>query len=449
MLHRNFINSIIWRIFQIASTTLFQFLTFFILAKWLQPEGFGLFSLTMAIISLFGLFADFGITESSSKFVAENLATENGIPKSVIKAGAILSLVLGLTVSAICLLSANSIANWQGYDELAGLLKAGTLLIIFININVLGDGIFRGAQDFKSPAIINIVVRPLQLLSIVLLVKLNYGVEGAVWGLTLGFGLSAAISLGIVYLHIYRPVKEKLEIGVALKKVFFYSLPIGISSFSYFLYTRVDIILLGYFSGTVQVANYNVADRIYQLPLMLVSAFVIVLAPIVTREYARGNYNKLQEIFARSESFMFFLMIPISIAIFVLSGPVIRWLLPSYQESVVLLRILAPLIILKGIGGVATGGFLVSTGNAGMLAKITLFGAFLNLVFDLLLIPRYGAIGAMITTTVIHSFTIVLSICYLLSKLKLRLRIVPIGFSRDIWGDKQLKQENGQKNVFK
>ncbi|MFO7667377.1 MAG: oligosaccharide flippase family protein, partial [Desulfobacterales bacterium] len=74
--NREPVTHFIWRISQLLMKDGINFLIFLIAAKMLIPYEFGIYNYVMALVFLFILFGDFGISVAASKFVAEFDATD-------------------------------------------------------------------------------------------------------------------------------------------------------------------------------------------------------------------------------------------------------------------------------------------------------------------------------------------------------------------------------------
>lgn len=420
----------LWRILQVTSEVLIQFFIFFFLAKWLEQKEFGLYSLITAILTIFGIFTDFGISNSSTKFLAENFAKgKGGNPKSIILVSVILSFGFLGVVCLIYIGSADIIGKIKQNEGLGSLLKFSTPLLFFMTLSVLLDGLFRGARNIKVLAIIEIVSRFFQFISLIVFVGVfNYGLKGAIGGITIGYIWLVVICFLFLFKKIYNPLKENLNLKSAFKSVFFYGLPNILISIAGFLYTKVDILILGYFRDASQVAKYNFAVGIFYLPFYFLSAYAAVLSPVITKEYTLNNSSSLQSIFTKSASISAYLMLFASLGILLFSGPVIQFFFPKYESSVILLKILSFALIFKGVGLIAGMAFLVPTGNASINARVLILGAILNTILDLILIPKYGALGSVVATVFVHTIANLICVTLTLRRLDLKFQLRGILF---------------------
>jgi O-antigen/teichoic acid export membrane protein len=81
-----------------------------------------------------------------------------------------------------------------------------------------------------------------------------------------------------------------------------------------------------------------------------------------------------------------------------LAGPLVTGLFSDkFNPSAAILVLFIPLLVMRSVGSVILPG-LIAADRAGTYAKLTLTGAALNFVLNALLIPRWGAQGAVVST---------------------------------------------------
>lgn len=88
---------------------------------------------------------------------------------------------------------------------------------------------------------------------------------------------------------------------------------------------------------------------------------------------------------------------------------------PGYNEVVMLIRVISPIIIFIGLSNVIGVQFLLPTQRQKMYTISVIVGACINLIFNFLLIPKFKAVGASIAT-VIAEFMVLVVQTYLTRK---------------------------------
>jgi PST family polysaccharide transporter len=162
---------------------------------------------------------------------------------------------------------------------------------------------------------------------------------------------------------------------------------------------RIDQVLIGQMLNDQQVGLYSAGTRIaeiwYFIPFGIASSVFPMFVKLKKQNEAL-YYQRIQKYYDASAA----LSIAVSVIVTVLSGPIIRLLYGSaYIGSVVALRILIWCGVPMAIGAPWTTRMLVENRTKTMF-HFQLFGAALNLVLNLLLIPRFGIEGSAIASLI-------------------------------------------------
>ena len=107
---------------------------FVLLAKWLGPSEYGLIPLSLGVLAVFHIVADFGISGSMSKYIAQYLATRKEWVRSFIKHGIILKIIFAAATSLCCFFLSDFIARFMQNINLTPLLKIGSLIVFTVGI---------------------------------------------------------------------------------------------------------------------------------------------------------------------------------------------------------------------------------------------------------------------------------------------------------------------------
>ncbi|WP_376788654.1 polysaccharide biosynthesis C-terminal domain-containing protein [Thermoflexus sp.] len=156
------------------------------------------------------------------------------------------------------------------------------------------------------------------------------------------------------------------------------------------LYTRADSLLLLSLRGSAEAGFYSLAYRFYETGLLVNSAATVALLPRLAREEMPAYRAR------RILGGYLVLAAGMALGVSLLADPLIR--LPfgaRYLPAIPMLRWLAWSWIpafLSGLGATVW----ISQGQSGRLLLTFALGATMNLVLNLVLIPRWGGVGAAI-----------------------------------------------------
>lgn len=408
--HKETVHNFMWRSLQVLGKGGVTFFIFILCAKLLDPYDFGVYSYVLAVVSLLIIFGDFGISTATSKYVAEFNAIDRDKLKLILFNSLILVFGLGTIVVLFTIIFGDHFLG----DKYKFILCALPLLFL-VPVSSLYDGIFRGLKRFKELTIIFLAVGILCLIFVYPLVK-NYGLIGALISQSL-FYLTLVMVLSLRYGNLYCKFDPDL-----VKKILNYSLVIGVSSVAYFLYSRVDILVLGYFGYIKEIGYYELINKGFGFMFIPFAFLAQVISPNITTHFSKNNHLVVRN------KFYFFLkrIVPAAVLIaflfYYIFPQVIKIFLSEYYvpEMIVAVSILSFLIPAKIWGVFLTQSFVVATGYAKIIAIITLVGGILNVISDIIFIKWLGFTGVFWTTLIIHSLSIIVVNIWFSNKIKLK-----------------------------
>jgi O-antigen/teichoic acid export membrane protein len=406
--HKETIHNFFWRSLQILGKQGITFLIFILCAKLLTPYDFGIYNYILAVVFFLIIFGDFGISTATSKYVAEYNAMDKKKLKLIPFNSLIIIVGLGFVVTLLAILFG------EFYLKEKFIYVLYVLPMLFLApISSLYDGIYRGLKRFKELAVISVSVGFISLGFVYYLVS-THGLIGALISQSLFYFILVLI-LFVRYGSIKFEIDKKL-----MKTIFNYSLVIGVASISYFLYSRVDILVLEYFGYVKEIGYYELINRGFELMFLPFALLAQVIAPNITNYFANKKYSKIR----KKLIFFMKIIIPLSILIallFYLMFPqIIRIFLSQYYvtEMIISITILSFLIPTKIWGVFQTQSFIVATGFAKIIAITTLIGGILNVIFNIIAINLFGFIGVFWVTLLIHSINIIFQTFYYNFKLR-------------------------------
>ena len=360
-------------------------------ARYLGPEQFGALSFAIAFVGIFGSMATLGFQEIIIKKFTENQADKNRI----IGTGGILLIISG-AIAYIALIALILYLRQEDYR-----LK---VIVIIIGFTLLFKFSEILTYWFESLVQSKYIIR-VQLLShiffggikIILIYK-NAELMAFVW---ITATESIALSLLVVITAKFRGLKFKqlkFQLDKA-KKFLLESWPLMLSSVAVMVYVKVDIIMLGQLIGEREVGIYSAATSISQFWYFIPVIIAASIFPTIIDSY---NINK--NLYNKYNKKLYNLLIPISVIISI----IISVFAPSiieifygdkYIESTNVLTIHVWALIFVSLG-VVSGKIMIIEGCLMLILERAVIGAFINVIANFILIPKYGAIGAAIATII-------------------------------------------------
>lgn len=388
--HKETLNNFFWRSLQIFGKQGITFLIFIVCAFLLPPFEFGIYNYILAIIYFLIMFGDFGISTAVSKYVAEYSLTDKNKLKNILFSSGILILALTIIITLLTIIFGEFYLK-ENYIYVLYLLP-----VIFLSpMTSLYDGIYRGLKRFKELAIISTIVGIFSIFMIYFLI-INFGLIGALIAQNLFYFI-----LLIVLAVSYRDFDLKINKQI-IKEIGTYSLLVGLSTIGLFLYTRVDIIVLGYFGLIEEIAYYEIVNKIFTIIILPVTILATVVAPNTTKNFALKKFKYLKQKIIKESIILFFIGLFISIILFFIAPFVFQIIFQQYNLLILmnLLTIFLILIPLKYFSTYLTVGYITPTGKIKIATYLILFFGIFNLILDIILIQFMGLIGVMYATLI-------------------------------------------------
>jgi O-antigen/teichoic acid export membrane protein len=365
--------------------------TTMLIARYLGITDFGNFALVTAISLFLGPVADFGF----ERIIAREIARDKIIAGKYLGSAVIARLALSLLILVLVTIMLSFVIDWDPNVERAVYLS--TFAQLFTSMGLLGVGTFRAFERMEYELVLNFFVNLLYLGLLVVVIVLDGG-----FILIFGARLIASMLQMILLLSVAtrKFVKPVLSIDKKLLRYLFTeAAPLGIFAILLTATFRVDVFVLSYYKGPVDVSIFEAAHRIIMQFQVIPMSIVIALFPFFS-VIATHSTDALKASYSRAFKIMFVISIPLPILITPLSGTVISVLYGvSFAPAAASLSILSwtlPflfLILLQTFVMTAQGRQRFNT----ICAAI---GFSVNFLLDLLLVPSYGFLGASYATLI-------------------------------------------------
>jgi O-antigen/teichoic acid export membrane protein len=410
--HKETIHNFSWRVLQTFGKSIATFLIFILCAKLLTPYDFGIYNYALAIVFFLIIFGDFGISTATSKYVAEYNVTDKNKLKSVLFNSGIIILGLTIFITILTLL----FGKWYLQDKYIYALYL-LPLIFLAPMTSLYDGIYRGLKRFKQLAIISIIVGISSLPFVYVLIK-TYGLMGALIAQNLLYLiLLCALALGYREFHL-RWDKE------VMKQVTKYSIVIGIADFGYFLFTRINTLILGHFNLIIEIGYYELINKIF---MVLVIPFVIlaqVIAPNITELYSRGKFKEIKSRYIKYGLYSLVFSTLLAIIVWITFPILLKFFLNEYNNSIIIksMNLLLIVIISQSLETIAAVGFSTASGHAKLNMYWLLLFGILNIILSMFFVKNFGFIGIIYSTVIIKIVYDITFIGYYYIKLRFNIK---------------------------
>jgi O-antigen/teichoic acid export membrane protein len=211
------------------------------------------------------------------------------------------------------------------------------------------------------------------------------------------------LSLALSTLLIWMPARRQYHIPLPeiSPQAWTTFLPIclvmGFSSLMSMIYDQIDVVMLKYFRTDAELGTYVASYALMTMAMSFVPILGQVFMPLLS-ETAGKEHDAGKRYLRWFGNATIGLALPIAVGGFILAVPLTQFVFGSqYSGSGILFRWLT-LTLITGPAASYFGAQLIPNGRETKYFVSVLAGALTNVVLNLFLIPRYGAIAAAFTT---------------------------------------------------
>ncbi|MEA3317983.1 MAG: oligosaccharide flippase family protein [Bacteroidota bacterium] len=369
-------------------------------------EEYGFYFSLFSFSLLLNILLDVGITNFNNRNIAQHSKMLSKSLSNIVS----LKFFLAIVYFAITLLSALFISYEWRQIKLLMLLVVNQFLasfILYLRSNI------SGLHYFKTDSLLSVLDRSLMIIICGFLLWGNivsspFKIEWFVYAQSLSYLITVLIAF-IVVLNKAEFLKIRIDrkyFIAILKK----SYPFALLTLLMAFYYRIDSVMLERMlpDGKEQAGIYAQAFRLLDAVTMFAFLFAGLLLPMFSRMIRNGEaVNKLTQ-------FSFFLLI-VPVIIFSVvsvsySNDIIALL---YKEHIAISANIYAILILCFIG-ISTsyifGTLLTANGSLKYLNRMAIAGVSVNIILNLILIPKYQALGSAIASLVTQTLTALIQV---------------------------------------
>ncbi|MFQ6113706.1 MAG: flippase [bacterium] len=384
-----------------------HFVTQVLIVRYLSKSDYGSWAYAMAVIAFFRPFATVGLKRSITRFIPIYHEREQYDKLLGTMALVVATILLtGMLIIGMVYVSPELISRLISGDQ----QPVSLLLILIFLVPVRAtDGMLIGLfACFASPRAIftrkHLVAPILKFIVVLSMIHLGSTVVFLAYGYLLSVALGVLIYSG-VFVRILRKqgLFEHLNLNamtIPAKEIFAFTIPLLTSDLVTVIMHSSDAFILGYFHGTTAVAMYRVILPAAHFNKMVMESFALLFTPLAARLFAKHDFLGINKLYWQTAIWMGVFTFPIFVLTFSMAKPLTLFLYGArYEQSWVYLQLLAFAYyfnVALGFNGLT----LKVLGKVRYVVIINVLASILNVIGNLLLIPKYGALGATIATAV-------------------------------------------------
>jgi O-antigen/teichoic acid export membrane protein len=371
-----------------------------ILTRIMLPEEYGLYSIALIPSFMFALFRDWGVGSAMTKYIAQYRSeSKHSEVYAVVLYGVIFEATVSLFLSVLALSTVSFIATaiFQR-PESSYLLAIASLTIVSGGILTTAQSVFLGFERMALNSITMILQSVVKVIIGPLLIFFGFGALGAVLGYTLAVLTAGIFGIIMLFFLLLRNVNKKKidqsELKNGLRMMLKYGVPMSISTILSGFLVQFYGFMMAAFCSDLLIGNYHAATNFAVIVTFFVSPISQVLFPTFSKVDPQRERQLMRTIFELSVKYASLLIVPLTVAIIVFSGPMVHILFGEkwvYTPFFLSLYVVSNLFSV--IGNLSLASFLGGTGETKILMKQGVITLLFGLPLGLLLVPPFGILG--------------------------------------------------------
>jgi PST family polysaccharide transporter len=377
-LRQKAVKGVAWTAIQSGGTQAISSIIFFLLARLLGPEVFGLVAMAGVFLAILQVFSEQGFTEAiiqRNKLEPEHLDTAFWS-----------NLGIGLLLTLLSIAAAKPVSILFNQPKLTPIIGCLSLSFLLGAFRATQEAILRRQFNFMALAIRSLVATGIGGIVGVVMAFLGYGV----WSLV-GQQLVNQL-VGVLVLWRSSNWRPGLKFSLNhFKELFAYGINLVGMNFLNFFNQRADDLLIGYFLGPVALGYYSVPYRIFtMLAALLPGSAVQVALPTFSR--LQEDPERLRQAFYTAGQLTSLICFPIFFGLAALAPELLPGLLgDKWIPSIPVMRVLAFVGVLFSIS-YFYGSVIMAMGKPDWAMKISFINAVTSILAFLVAV-RWGIVA--------------------------------------------------------
>ncbi len=368
-----------------------NFLFMILVVRKLGDARYGQYSVVLAFVGLFQIFAELGI----SQYVMRESARDKTNALRYFWNLVVLRLILAVVNVGFITL----VGSQMGYsDEIVQGIFIYTLIFLLSALDGPLNDLFQAYERMGLMSLLTIVgqVAFMILGAIFLFSGLSY-----IWLVAAGlFSMFPRIGLGLWLAIRFHMLPPKFSINPRLWwHMILAGLPFGVISLTMTIDASIDTLMLKHFETDQIVGWYNVAHHFIFSLLSITRGFRSAIVPSLARTY-KGDPTTVREWFYRSAKFSWLFSIPVAVGGFLVANRLMVFLYKeAFAPSGLALQILIwdyPLRMYSSLCSQMATVIQVEKKAAG----INVINAVANVILNFIFIPKFGLVGAALVSVI-------------------------------------------------
>jgi O-antigen/teichoic acid export membrane protein len=366
-----------------------------LVARYLGPKDYGLMNYVISYVTLFSILANFGLDNIEIRELSKRKVNKEAILGTAFRLRLFFSVITIILISFTLLLFES-----DRFTVLMVLIYSSSLILSTLNV----------IRNYFTSIVLNEYVVKTEitrtlagaLIKIILLYyhfSLGWFIAASAFDFLLvagGYLYSYRIKVGSV-------LDWKYENKIA-KHLLRESFPLLLSGTAIIIYQKIDQVMIRNMIDNAAVGQFAVAAKITELAIFIPMVIAQTVTPLLVKAHQENMelYKRKRQQFM---DMMIWIAIGMSIVMFIAASPAIKILFGvKYLDAIPVLQIMAWKTVFVALF-VSSGQIIIIENIQKYAVLRNIAGCFISIIFNLILIPRYGILGSALATIFTMSFT--------------------------------------------
>lgn len=359
------------------------------ISRVLGAENIGIYSYTISIVTYFILFGTLGISMYGQREIAYLQEKREKYSKTFWEIIILRFFTVIISMTIFYFIFAIN-GEYSVYYKIL-------LLELFANCLDI-SWFFQGLEEFKRTVSRNVIVKIISVICIFAFVKTSNDLIKYFWIYVL------STLIGNISLWAYLP-KYLQKVNVKQLQIFKHLKPtisLFIPQIAIQIYTVLDKVMIGTIvPNKSEVGFYEQSQKVIKMLLTIVTSLGTVMVPRMANTFIKGDNEKIQQYMKKSFNFVFLISIPMIFGIIAVSNNFVPLFFGNgYEKVSILMKTICPILLAIGLSNVIGTQYLLPTKRQKEYTISVVIGALVNFLINILLIKKYGALGASIGTVI-------------------------------------------------
>ncbi|MEK6841243.1 MAG: flippase, partial [Nanoarchaeota archaeon] len=395
----------------------------------------GILNLGFSIISFIAMISLLGLGNGVLRYVSYYIGKKD---KQRIKGTILSALKISTTVSIFMLILTLIFSRYISINifnkpELVNVIRIFAFIIPLIVYTEIFVNIFLSFKKIEY----NVVIRDFgdkffKLLFVILFISLGFGITGLAFAYLFSSIITFLLLLYFLRKREFNLFNNKIKAKFNTKEILIYSFPLILTSLLTLLQKWADTFVIGYYRSASEIGVYSIAFSTASLLAIIPTALMSLFMPVITSLYGQNNIKEIKRISNSIVKWIFMINLPFAIILSIFSKELIKIVFGlEYVNGYASLIILSLSYLILSITHIYASNLLMVK-RTKLLSLFVLISTLINVLLNIILIPKYGingAAGATLSSNLIFLILMIVSGKFILKLQPIKLSFIKILFA--------------------